>query len=252
MIAHLLGLPSTPLVSFLVLSISGLSLYFGLSGLSYLVFFVLGRRRFHPAYVAEGRANRRAMRLGAIGTLGNAVLVLPFYLLIAEGKSKIYWNVAEHGVPYLVLSVFLYLAFTETCIYWIHRWLHTDRAYRSLHRDHHEWRASTSWVSMAFHPADSFLQALPHHLIGFLVPVHGWIYLVMVSFVSVWAVMIHDRVSFVRVRWLNYTGHHTLHHWFYDCNYGQFLTFWDRLMGTWRDPALAGSGEEAVPEGLLR
>ncbi len=251
MLAQLLAVPATPLALFVFLTISGLLLYFGLSGLSYLVFFVLGRARFHPTYVSDWSANRRAMRLGAIGTFGNVVLVMPIHLLIAHGKSKVYWNVSDHGVPYLLASIAIYLAFTETCIYWIHRFLHTDLGYRTLHRHHHEWRSTSSWVSMAFHPLDSFMQALPHHAIGFLLPIHGAVYLTMVSFVSVWAVMIHDRVSFVRARWLNNTGHHTLHHWLYRYNYGQYFTWWDRAMGTWRDPAAAEQNGE-VPEGLLR
>ena len=89
---------------------------------------------------------------------------------------------------------------------------------------------------MAFHPLDSFLQAVPHHLIGFIVPIHGWMYLTMVAFVSTWAVIIHDRVSFIRWGAINYTDHHTLHHRHYDCNYRQFFTWWDRVMGTYRDP----------------
>jgi len=73
---------------------------------------------------------------------------------------------------------------------------------------------------------------------------------VMVTFVSIRSVLIHDRVSMVRWNVLNYTGHHTLHHWYYHCNYGQFFTFWDRLMGTYRDPAVEKNPE--LPEGLLR
>ncbi len=47
------------------------------------------------------------------------------------------------------------------------------------------------------------------------------------------------------------SGHHTLHHWFYHYNYGQFFTFWDRMMGTWRDPEVSEK-EDGIPEGILR
>lgn len=253
MIARLLGLdiPQDPLSQFLFLTISGLGVYFALSGLSYLIFFVWGRERFHPTYVSDPAANKAAMKWGVIGTIGNVVLMMPFHWLIASGHSQIYWDVGEHGWPYLAVSFVAYIAFTETCIYWAHRWLHTDFGYRHLHKYHHEWRVTTSWVSMAFHPLDSFLQALPHHLIGFLLPINGWMYLTMVSFVSLWSVIIHDRVSLVRWNVINYTGHHTLHHWFYTCNYGQFFTFWDRMMGTHKDPAIYEQNGE-VPEGVLR
>lgn len=241
MLATRLGLhvPADPWSQFLFLAVAGLTLYFALSGLSYLVFFVWGRRRFHPDYLPDRRANRRAILLAVAGTVGNVVLMLPLHWLIAHGHSRIYWDVSEHGWAWLAVSFVLYLAFTETCIYWIHRGLHARGPYRRLHHRHHEWEDTTSWVSMAFHPVDSFLQALPHHAIGFFVPIHGWMYLSMVSFVSVWAVMIHDRVSFIRWGAINYTDHHTLHHRHYTCNYGQFFTWWDRAMGTYRSPVAA-------------
>ena len=252
MLLELLGLPETPFHQLLATTLGGMVFYFGVSGLSYLIFFVWGRSRFHPTYEANPEELAKQRKWGALGVLGNAVLMVPFQMLVVGGHSQIYWDVGEHGWGWLVLSFVLYLTFTETCIYWIHRALHWGPLYEHLHSIHHEWRATTSWVSMAFHPLDSFAQALPHHLMIFLLPVHGGIYFVMLTFVSVWSVIIHDRVSLFRWNVVNYTGHHTLHHWYYDCNYGQFLTVWDRLMGTWRDPAVAAEKDPSIPEGLLR
>ena len=67
-------------------------------------------------------------------------------------------------------------------------------------------------------------------------------------FVTIWAVMIHDRVSFVRWKGINFTGHHTLHHWYENYNFGQYFTVWDRLMGTYRDPEVAWAD---VPPGIV-
>ena len=91
-------------------------------------------------------------------------------------------------------------------------------------------------MSLSFNPLDSFFQALPHHLCAFLFPLHAGVSLLFISFVTIWAVAIHDRVSLVRHPWLNYTGHHTIHHHFSKYNYGQFFTFWDRVGGTYRAP----------------
>jgi lathosterol oxidase len=92
---------------------------------------------------------------------------------------------------------------------------------------------------------------VPVHLFAFLLPLNGYLYLAMQGTMALWSVSSHDRVALVRWRWFNYVDNHTLHHWFYRCNYGQFFTFWDRIMGTWRDPV-----EEAdtgrVPQGVLR
>jgi lathosterol oxidase len=250
MSTRLLGLPDSLLVSWVTLMVAAIVVYFALSGLSYLVVYVLGRRRFHPSYVADGVQNRRAMRLSIVGVLGNVTLAMPVQALIASGHSQIYWTVSAAGVPWMVASVVLYVAFVDTAIYWTHRTMHTDFLYRHVHRYHHEWQVPNSWTSMAFHPLDSFALALPVHLFAFLVPLNGYVYLVMQGVMSLWSVGSHDRVALVRFRWFNYVDNHTLHHWLYRCNYGQFFTFWDRVMGTWRDPVEEVSTGRVPPEVL--
>jgi lathosterol oxidase len=248
LLAQLLGLPENPFVTFLTLSIGGLVAFFTLASLSYFFFFVWRRETFHPEYEADAKSNRTAMLWSVASVFGNAALIAPIHWLIATGHGKVYWSVAEHGWGWLFASVGLMLVFTETLIYWIHRALHGDFLYSKLHHTHHQWRSSTPFVGLAFNPLDSFVQGLPHHLFAFLFPIHGVVYLMSVSFVTVWAVMIHDRVSFVRWPFLNNTGHHTLHHWYSDYNFGQYTTFWDRLCGTWKSPFV---GCEDVPPGVL-
>ena len=51
----------------------------------------------------------------------------------------------------------------------------------------------------------------------------------------VWSVVIHDRVRLISTELINHTGCHTVHHWFFAYNYGQFFTFWDRLGGTYKN-----------------
>jgi lathosterol oxidase len=251
MLPRLLGLPDNALVTWLTLTISGLLVYFTLSGLSYLVVYIVARRRFHPTYVADPPSDRKAMRLAAVGTLGNMALMTPIYALIGAGHSRIYWSVWERGVPWLVASAVLYIAFVDTVIYWSHRTMHTDFLYRHIHRYHHQWQVPNSWTSMAFHPLDSFVLAVPLHAFAFLVPLNGYLYFAMQGTMSLWSVASHDRVAIVRRRWFNYADNHTLHHWFYQCNFGQFFTFWDRIAGTWRDP-VAETAAGNVPKGVLR
>ncbi|CAF5143405.1 unnamed protein product, partial [Rotaria sp. Silwood1] len=37
---------------------------------------------------------------------------------------------------------------------------------------------------------------------------------------------------------INGAAHHNDHHQYYDCNYGQFITLWDRLMNTFHSPSV--------------
>ena len=238
MFNSMFGAGDDPVSIFLGLSVGGLALFFTLATLNWVVFFVIARRRFHPGYRPNWRENRKAMGISIGSLLGNAVLTTPIHWAIATGHSQIYWDVSEHGWPWLLLSVALMITVTESAIYWVHRWLHTPLGWR-LHRHHHQFKVNTPWVGVAFHPLDSFSQALPHHLCAFLFPVHGLVYLLSVTIVTFWAVSIHDRTTLVPWKAINYTAHHTLHHWYSDYNYGQYLTLWDRLAGTYRDPDTA-------------
>ncbi|MBK6922889.1 MAG: sterol desaturase family protein [Deltaproteobacteria bacterium] len=248
MLVRILGIQDDPTAIFLALVCGGLFTYFACSGLAYLVFFRWGAARFHPNEVGDPAQDRRARRWGTASIVGNAALAVPFHWLLSHGAGQLYWDVDEHGWGWLFASIALYLVVTETLVYWVHRALHGDLLYRTLHRHHHGFRVSNPWVSTAFHPLDSFAQALPHHLCAFLFPLHALVYLTMLAFVTMWAVSIHDRISWARCKLINYTGHHTLHHWYYHCNFGQFTTIWDRLAGTYRDPERY---DATIPAGVL-
>lgn len=215
----------------------GLVLYAVLAGGSYLAFFVWGRRRFVPDYRPDPAEIRKSLQWSFYSLAGNAVFFLPVQLLIVFGNSRVYYGIEPYGWPYLIVSLIGALVVAETLIYWIHRALHTRWLYRVIHVHHHKFREPTPLSCVAFHPVDSFSQSFPYHLYALLVPINFWLYLGLVMFVTLWTVMIHDRVRFVPGGIVNHTGCHTAHHWYQKYNYGQYFTFWDRLCGTYRDPA---------------
>lgn len=236
MLTSLLGVGDDPVMTFLVLTVSGYSFYLLLAGLNYLYFFVWKRARYTPDYVPDWKENRRAMRLALVSLAGNAVLTAPIHVAIATGHSKVYYDVDDYGWPHLLLTIVAILIITETLVYWAHRLLHVGRFWDYLHRHHHSWKRPTPWVAVSFHPLDSFMQAVPHHLCAFLFPIHVGVYLASVVLVTAWSVSIHDRVSLVRWGAINYAHHHSIHHWYDSYNFGQYTTFWDRLCGTYRSP----------------
>ncbi len=243
-----LGIPDHPIAVFLSLTISGYLYFLLLASISYFIFFVWKRDYFHPGYEPDREEIKKSLKWSFYSVSGNVVLMMPIHFAIASGYSKLYTDVSEYGWGWMIGQVVLLLIITETLIYWTHRALHGDFLYKHIHKSHHQFVVTTPWAGVAFNPLDSFAQALPHHLCVFLFPMHFGVYVASVSFVTLWAVMIHDRLSFMPWRGINYTGHHTLHHWLYDCNYGQFFTFWDRIGGTYRDP----ENQPDVPEEVLR
>ena len=126
-------------------------------------------------------------------------------------------------------------------IYFIHRGLHHRLIYKHFHKLHHRWIVPTPFASHAFQWQDGFLQSCPYHIYVFLFPLHKITYLFFFLFVNFWTVSIHDgnySVPKLFQPFINGSAHHNDHHQYYDCNYGQFFTFWDRLMSSFRMPVV--------------
>lgn len=228
--------PETIWGSFLMLTVGGLIFYVLTSGLSHLYYFVWRKERFFPNEKLDPKQMWLERKWAVYSLLGNAVLTTPIHHFIVNGKSRVYNDVSEYGVPWLLASILLMLVITETLVYWAHRFLHHPIVYKKIHLHHHQFRVTTPWASVAFHPLDSFLQAAPTHLCAFLFPMHAGVYGVGLVLLMIWSVFIHERVTFMRVPLLNNTMHHTAHHKFNKYNYGQYLTIWDRMMGTYKNP----------------
>lgn len=145
------------------------------------------------------------------------------------------------GWSYLILSYFWFLIFTDFTIFLVHRFEHHPFLYKRIHKTHHKWVIPTPFASYAFHPVDGFLQSVPYHIFIFIFPFHRSLYLASFLFVTVWTILIHDSELIVGHKLENYINsptHHTLHHLYFNCNYGQFFTWPDKLFSTYREPNL--------------
>lgn len=220
---------------------SGLTLYFILSSISYLYFFYFKRNQYHPQYQYDKKEILKSIKWAFFSAAGNSAFVVIIEVLIIYGNSKIYYDFNDYSWSYTVFSILMVLLIAETLIYWIHRGLHSKLIYRYFHIYHHQFREPTPFASVAFHPIDSFFQASPYHLCAFLLPLNIWVYHGFVILATIWAVIIHDRVRLIPCEWVNHTGCHMVHHWYFAHNYGQYFTFWDRLCGTYKSP-------ECLPE----
>jgi|TARA_B100001142_G_scaffold329563_1_gene393351 Delta7-sterol 5-desaturase len=129
----------------------------------------------------------------------------------------------------------LFLMFSDTCVYWIHRLLHHRLFYASIHKLHHKYKETTPFSSYAFHPLDGWLQGCPYHLFVFLFPMHHVSYFMALAAVGLWTINIHDRTT-LNLPYVNGSAHHTIHHTGFNYNYGQYFVFWDVLGGSFRDP----------------
>ncbi|KAK4960950.1 c-5 sterol desaturase [Elasticomyces elasticus] len=223
--------------------ILGSAIYFLFATLSYI--FVFDKNTFnHPKYL------KNQMRLEIKQTLESipimAVFTVPIFVAEVRGATFIYDDVSNPGFSHPLLQLFgssygyiqipFFLMFTDFCIYWIHRGLHSKLLYKHLHKPHHKWIMPTPFASHAFHPLDGFAQSVPYHVFPFLFPLHKGAYLALFTFVQIWTVMIHDGEYVANSVIINGAACHTMHHLYFNYNYGQYTTISDRIFGSYRKP----------------
>ncbi|KAJ5482542.1 Fatty acid hydroxylase [Penicillium sp. IBT 31633x] len=189
----------------------------------------------HPRFLPNQIKLEIAQGLSAIPVM--ALLTVPFFLAEIHGCSKLYDFTSDSPFfGYTLLQYPLFICFTDSGIYWIHRALHHPLIYRTLHKPHHKWAVPTPFASYAFHPLDGWSQSLPYHFYPLVFPLQKGAYMGLFIFVTMWTVLIHDAEYLPTSEVINGASCHTMHHLYFNYNYGQFTTGWDRLAGTYRKP----------------
>ena len=142
-----------------------------------------------------------------------------------------------------VLLLILAIMLIELTSYWRHRLEHQPGMWR-FHATHHADEA-LHWLSLLRkHPVSKFIEMLLDTLPALLLGLPAWTTVGAQLIRSWWGYFIHADVPWTlgpAGRWLVSPAAHRLHHIrdeaLMGSNYGNMLTVWDRVFGTWRDPA---------------
>lgn len=244
--------PMRQFLSLLVVTnLGAVVLYFLFGTVSYFFIFDHNLKK-HPQFLENQVLREIKYALSSMPWISIPTVML--FFAEVRGYSRLYDNIdsSPYGWFGVILSMISFLFFTDMCIYWIHRFLHHKFLYKHFHKPHHVWKIPTPFASHAFHPVDGFLQSVPYHIYPFLFPLHKGIYLGLYIFVNIWTVSIHDgdyRIPKFLEDVINGSAHHTDHHLFFDFNYGQYFTLWDKIGGSYKHPSsFLGKG----PHDLIR
>jgi len=218
---------------FLITWLFGLVVYYVFATASYV--FIFDKDTFkHPKFLKN--QIQQEMRQTMISMPVMSVFTTPFFLAEVRGYSRLYADVETHGTWYMFFQLPLFLVFTDFWIYLIHRVLHHKAIYKTIHKPHHKWIMPTPFASHAFHPVDGFSQSVPYHVFPFIFPLHKLAYIGLFMFINIWTIMIHDGEYIANSPIINGAACHTMHHLYFNYNYGQYTTLWDRLLGSYRKP----------------
>lgn len=212
----------------------GLVVYYIFAALSYYLIFDKKQMQ-HPKFLKNQVYLEMIQANQAFPIM--AIFTVPFLLAEVHGYSKLYDTPSEGPGPwYQWLQFPLFLAFTDCFIYLIHRGLHHPLVYKRLHKPHHKWIIPTPFASHAFHPLDGFAQSVPYHVFPFIFPLQKVAYVGMFVLINFWTIMIHDGEFYSDNAIINGAACHSVHHYAFNYNYGQYTTLWDRLGGSYRKP----------------
>ncbi|KAH8483342.1 hypothetical protein H0E87_027941 [Populus deltoides] len=220
--------------------VAGTLLYF-ISGLLWCFYiYYLKRNVYVPK---DAIPSNRAMLL----QIHVAMKAMPWYTLlptvseymIENGWTKCFFSISEVGWFAYITYLAMYLVIVEFGIYWMHRELHDIKPlYKHLHATHHIYNKQSTlspFAGLAFHPLDGILQAVPHVIALFLVPIHFRSHIALLFIEGVWTANIHDCIH--GNLWpIMGAGYHTIHHTTYKHNYGHYTIWMDWMLGTLRDP----------------
>lgn len=224
-----------------------------------LVFGLLALVMKRGAIFAAIRRSRKEFSTNLGLTLFNLVLLAPLFL-VPEGAIREaigtpemftgFWNAVSQPIA-LVAAILIF----DFVVYWRHRLEHTPLLW-PIHATHHADTAMHWLTVMRKHPLSKLLSVcldvwlllllgLPEWAVGGAAFIRSW-----------WGFFIHCDVPWtlgVFGRVLISPAAHRLHHirdeTLMGSNYGNTVTLWDKLFGTYVDPAPYVDCETGIAEG---
>lgn len=259
-------LTDAPLYKWLIVPFIIFGRYFLLCSWLFGLFYLWKQREWLALKIQQkfpGRADyRREIGYSALTALIFGLVAALCLATPLRQHTRLYADVSEYGVAYLVGSVVFIVFLHDTYFYWMHRLMHHPGLYRHIHLVHHKSVNPSPWAAYAFHPLEALLEAGILPVILFLIPVHPialFAFITLMLWFNVYGHLGYELFpkklyGHPLGRWLNSSVYHNLHHERFHGNYGLYFAFWDRWMGTLR-PDNAGKvaevharrGARAVP-----
>jgi sterol desaturase/sphingolipid hydroxylase (fatty acid hydroxylase superfamily) len=105
---------------------------------------------------------------------------------------------------------------------------------------HHDSNITSPWTAFSFHPLEGLLQAFFLPLLLLLMPMHLYVLIIQLSFMTLSSVVNHLDIELYPKKfsehfigkWLIGATHHSLHHKQFKYNFGLYFTFWDKWKKT--------------------
>jgi len=238
------NIPDSLLVVFLQRLVFSFGIYALFAGIAFGIFYLWRKNPVRRYRIQRRRPSDQHLQhelfWSAITRLLFAVIGVGVAYFISKGWQPFYYNIADHGWGYFVLTLFVLILGHDAYFYWVHRLMHTKALYKFVHAVHHHSTNPTPLASFSFHPSEAVIEAAYFPLIILVMPVHPAALLFSLIFQTAYNVLGHAGFEFLPKGWvrhpilkyMNTPTHHNLHHAKFRTNYSLYFNWWDRIGNT--------------------
>lgn len=213
------------------------------AGVVALAVWALRRTRFAARKIQKREATGADIRREVMASIRTVTVYTVFSVLTVWGMSQGYLRGMEpsYGLAIDVSILIALLLVHDAYFYWAHRTMHHPKLFKTFHRFHHRTITPTPWAAYSFAVPEAVVMAVFMPMWLALVPTPGWVTFTFLAVMILRNAMghagleLHARgwASHPVLKWISTTTHHDLHHaGSFNHNFGFYLTFWDKVMGT--------------------
>jgi Delta7-sterol 5-desaturase len=219
-------------------------LYVILAGLSFVWFYIVLREKALYKRIQQKFPGKERILFEIKYSISSMIIfgLTAAFLMWAKGKgwTQLYDTIDERGIPYFIFTVVFLVFAHDTYFYWGHRFMHLKKVYPIVHLVHHKSINPTPWAAFCFHPLEAMIEAAVVPALVFVMPIHEFAVILFFCFMTFMNVLGHLGYElypkgFTKSKllgWNNTSTHHNMHHSKFNCNYGLYFNFWDKIMGT--------------------
>ena len=164
------------------------------------------------------------------------------YLAFGIVSDSVQFNMGEF-IPLPWLQFIVVSLYSELIAYWIHRFAHSVKWWWMVHRFHHSANEMGTLTYYRVHfiedQLNTFFKVIPFIVFG--MPLESYVIYYFIT--ELHNLLIHSEIKsdwgwfgrYVLVSPMAHRIHHSADAMHYNYNFSNFLTIWDRLMGTFKE-----------------
>jgi Delta7-sterol 5-desaturase len=224
------------------------SRYFLLAGFTFLICYVILKPRISKYKIQAAFPGSKDLWREVIYSFSSMVIFAVIVTAVVfnpvvRPHTTLYLDIHDYGMAYYLLAFPIMFVIHDTYFYWIHRIMHHPSLFKWFHLVHHQSTNPSPWAAYAFHPLEAILENGIILIFYFSIPMHVTHVPIFFLFSIIYNIYGHlgwelYPKGFSRTaigRWVNTSVAHNQHHKYFKGNYGLYLLFWDRVMGTLRE-----------------